>query len=131
MKDKNLLLVVDGIVNLALGILLVIFPTPVMKAFDLPKAENNFYINLLGAVLFGIGVALLIERFSGRLQLRGLGIGGAIVINLFGSGALIAWLLFGNLDLSPGGSILLWGIALVVLGVAIIETFSRSWKENE
>lgn len=131
MKDKNLLLVVDGVVNLALGILILIFPTQMIQAFDLPGAENNFYINILGAVLFGIGIALLIERFGERLQLRGLGIAGAIAINLCGSGALIAWLLFGNLDLSLGGSILLWGIALVVLGVAIIEIFSRSLEENE
>jgi len=131
MKDKNLLLIVDGIINLVLGILMLFFPAQTIHTFNLPKADNNFYINILGGVLFGIGVALLLERFSDRLHISGLGIAGAIAINLCGSGALIAWLLFGNLNLSLGGSILLWGIALIVLGIAIIEIFSKSWKENE
>ena len=131
MKDKFVLLTIDGIINLALGILMLFFPTHMIQTFDLPGADNNFYINILGAVLLGIGVALLIERSSNRLRMSGLGIAGAIAINLCGSGTLIAWLLFGNLDLSLGGSILLWSIALIVLGVAIIEIFSKSWKENE
>ena len=131
MKDKFVLLTIDGIINLALGILMLFFPTQMIQTFDLPKADNNFYINILGAVLFGIGIALLLERFTGKLHMSGLGIAGAITINLCGSGTLIAWLLFGNLNLSLGGSILLWSIALIVLGVAIIEIFSKSWKENE
>ena len=131
MKDKHLLLIVDGIINLALSILMLLFPTQMIQAFDLPKADNNFYINILGAVLFGIGIALFLECFSDRLHMSGLGIAGAIAINMCGSGALIAWLLFGELDLSLGGSILLWSIALIVLGVAIIEIISRSWRENE
>ena len=131
MKDKNLLLIVDGLINLILGILMLLFPTQMIQAFDLPKADNNFYINILGVVLFGIGLALIIERFSDRFRMSGLGIAGAIAINLCGSGMLIVWLLFGNLDLSISGTILLWTIALIVLGVAIIEIFSKSWKENE
>ncbi len=131
MKDKNFLLIVDGFINLALGILMLFFPTQMIQAFDLPKVDNNFYINLLGAVLFGIGIALLLERFSNQLHMSGLGIAGAIAINIFGSGTLIAWLLFGNLNLSLGGSILLWSIATIVLGVAIIEICSRSWNKDE
>jgi hypothetical protein len=131
MKDKIVLLTIDGIINLALGILMLFFPTQMIQTFDLPKTDNNFYINILGAVLLGIGVALLIERSREQLRMSGLGIAGAIAINLCGSGTLIAWLLFGNLDLSLGGNILLWSIALIVLGVAIIEIFSKSWKENE
>jgi len=130
-KNKNALLTIDGIINLVLGILMLFFPMQMIQTFDLPTTDNTFYINILGAVLFGIGIALLIERSSNRLHMSGLGIAGAIVINLCGSGTFIAWLLFGNLNLSIGGSILLWSIALIVLGVAIIEIFSRSWKENE
>jgi len=66
-----------------------------IKAFDLPKTDNNFYINILGAVLLGIGIALHLERFRGQLRGSRLGIAGAIAIKLCGSGALIAWLLLG------------------------------------
>jgi hypothetical protein len=129
MAKKNLL-VVDGIVNLVLGIMLVFFPAQLMVALDLPKVETYFYVNILGAVLFGIGVALLLERYNDRYHARGLGIGGAIAINLCGAGALIFWLLFGNLELSLGGAIFLWGIAVVVLGVAMTELLTKSWKEQ-
>lgn len=131
MKDKQLLLVVDGIINMALGILLIIFPTSMIRVLNLPKVETNFYINVLGAVLFGIGIALLMERFNDQLHIRGLGIAGAITINLFGAVTVMVWLMFGHLDLSTGGRIFLWSIALIVLGMAIIETLSKSWEEHE
>jgi hypothetical protein len=129
MSKKNLLLVVDGIVNLALGILLVFFPAQLIDVFNLPNVETFFYVNILGAVLFGIGTALLLEHFMGMKGITGLGIGGAIAINLCGGGALVYWLLFGNLELSQGGAIFLWSIAIVVLGIALAELVTKSWKE--
>lgn len=130
MARKNLLLVVDGIVNLFPGVLLVFFPARLMVALDLPKVETTFYVNILGAVLFGIGLALLLERFAGQQGITGLEIGGAIAINLCGAGVLVFWLLFGNLELSLGGAIFLWGIAFVVLGVAMAELLTKSWKDQ-
>jgi hypothetical protein len=130
MSKKNLLLVVDGIVNLVLGILLMFFPAQLMEAFDLPKVETFFYVNILGSVLFGIGIALLLEYYTGKIGITGLGIGGAIAINFCGGGALVYWLLFGNLGLTPGGAIFLWSIAVVVLGVGVVETLTNSWKED-
>jgi hypothetical protein len=99
-----------------------------MTVFALPKVETFFYINILGAVLFGIGIALLLEYFVGKKGITGLGIAGAIAINLCGSLTLISWLLFGDLDLSQGGAIFLWSIALVVLGIGIVELVSKSWR---
>jgi len=131
MSKKYLLLVVDGIVNLALGILLVLFPAQLMVSLDLPKVETYFYVNILGAVLFGIGLALLLEYFTGKIGITGLGIGGAIAINFCGGGALVYWLLFGDLNLSPGGTIFLWGIAIVVLGVGLVELVTKSWKTEK
>jgi hypothetical protein len=128
MSKKHLLLAVDGAVNLALGIMLIFFPTQLMLAFDLPKVETFFYVNILGAVLFGIGIALLLERFAGAQGMTGLGIAGAIAINLCGAGVVIFWLLFGNLELSQAGRIFLWSIALIVFGIAIAELVSKSWR---
>ena len=129
MARKNLLLLLDGIVNLVLGVLLMFFPAQLMTALDLPKVETFFYVNVFGAVLFGIGIALVLERFSGQQGITGLGISGAIAINLCGGGALVYWLLYGGLELSLGGAIFLWGIAVVVLGVALVELLSKSWKD--
>lgn len=130
MSKKHLLLVVDGVVNLALGTLLIFFPAQIMVSLDLPGVETYFYVNILGAVLFGIGLALLLEYFTGRIGITGLGIGGAIAINFCGGGALVYWLLFGELDLSPGGAIFLWGIAIVVLGVWMVELLTKSWRDK-
>ena len=130
MVEKNLLLTVDSIVNLVLGILLMFFPAQLLSGFGLPKVETFFYVSILGAVLFGIGVALLLERYIGKTGFTGLGIAGAIAINLCGAGALILWLLFGKLDLSPGGTIFLWSIAILVLGVTAAELLSKAGREQ-
>lgn len=61
MPEKHFLLVVDGIVNLALGILLMYFPVQMTVSIDLPGVETYCYVNILAAVLFGIGLALLLE----------------------------------------------------------------------
>ena len=131
MSKKHLLLVIDGVVNLALGILLIFFPEQLMGALDLPGVETFFYVNILGAVLFGIGIALLVERFADTQGVTGLGIGGAIAINLCGAGMLVAWLLFGNLELTSGGSIFLWSIAILVFGIGIAELVTKSWKTEK
>ena len=131
MNKKSILLVLDGIINLVLGVMLVVFPSHLMAMFDLPKVETFFYVNILGAVLFGIGIALLLEQFASEQDVTGLGIGGAITINLCGAGMLVTWLLFGNLKLTPGGTIFLWGIALIVFGIAIAELVTKSWKTEK
>ena len=95
MNSKTLLLI-DGIINLALGVGLLLFPAVLVDALGIPQAESRFYPNILGAVLFGIGIALLVERFDGKRSMNGLGLAGAIAINLCGGIVLGALLLFGG-----------------------------------
>jgi hypothetical protein len=78
--------------------------------------------------LFGIGLALLLERYAGKKGITGLGIGGAIVINICGAGMLTLWLLFGGLELSRSGTVFLWSIAIVIVGVALAEILTKSWR---
>jgi hypothetical protein len=117
MKPANLL-VVDAGINLVLGILLVVFPQGLVSALGIPDAAQGFYPNILGAVLFGIGIALLIERTRGS---SGLGLAGAASINLCGGLVLTGWLLFGSLALPLRGSLLLWGLALVLVVLSSVE----------
>jgi hypothetical protein len=116
-KPANLL-VVDAGINLVLGILLVAFPQGLVSALGIPDAAQGFYPNILGAVLFGIGIALLIERTRGS---SGLGLAGAASINLCGGLVLTGWLLFGSLALPLRGSLLLWGLALVLVVLSSVE----------
>lgn len=128
-KHRNLL-IVDGIINLILGLLLLLFPFGIAKMLGVPEAVVNFYPSLLGAVIFAIGLALFVEVYGESSNIRGLGLGGAIVINLIGAGVLIVWLLVSPFDLPLRGHIILWTIAVIVMAVGIIELITKSWKYN-
>lgn len=114
--EKSLLLV-DAIANLVLGSLLLSFPLGVDHLLGLPTAESSFYPSILGGVIFGIGIALLLAR-AGR---SGLGIDGAIAINLVGAGVLIAWLIARPSLIPTRGLVTLWIVAVVVAGIGVIE----------
>ena len=126
-KHKTFLLI-DGIVNLILGLLLLSFPLGTARFLGVPQPESNFYPTILGGVILGIGIALFLEAFSKRGGFRGLGLGGAIAINLCGAGILALWLIFKPLYLPLRGLVTLWVIAIVVLGLGILELVARTWR---
>ncbi|MBW2675377.1 MAG: hypothetical protein JRD89_18530, partial [Deltaproteobacteria bacterium] len=64
-------------------------------------------------------------------QIRGLGLGGAIVINIIGSFVLICWLIFGSLVIPLKGQIILWTIGVVVFLIGIAELVTKSWVYDE
>ena len=132
MRSKHkILLVIDAIINLVLGLLLLLFPAGVVELLGLPLTNTNFYPSILGAVLFGIGVALLIERYGASKNIRGLGLGGAIAINLCGAGVLLLWLLITPFDIPLRGIVVLWSIAIIVLIVGFVEILAKSWRYEE
>jgi hypothetical protein len=126
-KHKTLLLI-DGVINLVLGILLLLFPAGIVEVLGLPYTNTNFYPGILGGVLFGIGIALLIERYGATKNIRGLGLGGAIAINLCGAGVLLVWLLVAPFDIPIKGNIILWSIAIIVLIVGLAEIIAKTWR---
>jgi len=131
MKPKHkAFLLIDGIVNLILGILLLLFPFGVAKILGLPQPQSNFYPTILGGVIFGIGIALLLEAYGQKRRIRGLGIGGAIAINFCGGGILVLWLIFEQLNIPLRGMITLWIVAIVVLGLGILETLTKTWRDD-
>jgi hypothetical protein len=122
---RRALLTVDAAINLALGVLLVLawpYEGPLTRAFGVPPAEPPFYASILGAVLFGIGIALLLElRGAGRPAAFGLGLGGAIAINLCGGVVLGAWLIAGGLDLPLRGWIFLGMLDAALVAISAVE----------
>jgi len=121
-------LVIDAAVNLVLGLLLLLFPVGVIDVLGLPQVQSYFYTSILGAVIFGIGLALGVEIYSSKTGLRGLGLGGAIAINFAGASALLYWLLFGHLVLNWIAIITLWIICLTVFVVGVAEL---KWKYSK
>jgi hypothetical protein len=129
LKHK-ILLFVDGIINVTLGVILLLFPLGIADFLGLPITSTKFYPSILGAVLFGIGIALFIEILGFSRKVRGLGIGGAIAINMIGALVLVFWLLFGSLSIPIRGQIVLWAVGIVVLVIALFELFTKSWQYN-
>jgi hypothetical protein len=71
MKLKyKILLIIDCIVNILIGILLLSFPMRLVEILGLPKTDTNFYQSVLGAVIFGIGLALFFELIGYQKHFR-------------------------------------------------------------
>lgn len=123
--NKSMLLTVDGIINLSLGVLLFVFPAPLINALGIPEAPG-FYPNILGGVLIGIGIALFIERGNQGQHSSGLGLNGAIAINLCGGTVLAGWLMFGDLPIPLRGYLIMWGLVILLLGISFAELVARA-----
>jgi len=71
MNKASTTLLADAIINYSLGILCILYPF-VAETIGIPIVENSFYPNILGAVLFGIGIALTIECYRKKGGMIGL-----------------------------------------------------------
>jgi hypothetical protein len=121
---QRISLTIDALVNLSIGLTLLLAPAGTLRVLGLPPGGAYFYTSVLGAVLFGIGLALLISLRAAA----GLGLLGAIAINLCGSLAVAAWLIHNPGGISPSGEWLLWGVAALVFAVAVVELAARPWR---
>lgn len=128
-KPRTTLLRVDGVINLVLGVLLMAFPSSLVETLGVPQTEDRFYPTVLGAVLFGVGVALLLE--AGRLPggIIGLGLGGAVAINLMAASLLIFWLVWGDLEIPTRGRVLLGVLSAALITISTFELWVR-WNRR-
>ena len=122
MNKASIVLLADAIINYALGILCILYLF-IVETIGVPIVENSFYPNILGAVLFGIGIALTIECYRKQGRMVGLGLGGAVAINLSGGLVLILWLIFGDLNIPLRGHFFLWSLASILVGISLFEVF--------
>jgi hypothetical protein len=122
--NQDVLLTVDGIINLVLGVLLIVFPAPLVSYLGIPD-EPRFYANILGGVLLGIGIALFLERGVRGWRGAGLGLAGAVAINLCGGFVLAGWLVFGNLALPLPGTLILWLLVFLLVSISLAEIIAR------
>ena len=107
MKRGKTLILVDAIINLLLGVILLSYSDLVVQFFGLPLTRDTFYPNVLGGVLFGIGLALVIE-FRRKNSFIGLGLGGAISINL----------------VPAHRRLILWILEIILIGISAFELFT-------
>jgi hypothetical protein len=119
--SRSPLLIVDGSLNLMFGVLLLVFPRWLVDVLGIPAAEVAFYASVLGGVLVGIGIALLIECVRRQTRPAGLGLAGAMAINVCVGLTLAGWLVFGRLDIPTRGYAVLWIVVALALGISIVE----------
>ena len=120
--SKKITLLFDAFINLILGILLLAYSPHIVKFLGVPSTQDYFYPNILGAIFIGITVALLIEAFRKRPDgFIGLGLIGAICINMCGGIVLFLWLVFGDLKIPLKGYIFLWILDLILLIISSME----------
>jgi hypothetical protein len=123
--NHRLILTADALVNIVLGILLLAFRPALAEFLGVPVAKQVFYPTLLGAVLLGVGLALLLEAANRPRALVGLGLGGAVTINLCGGIILAAWLASGQLLIPLRGQVLLWALVAVLVVISAVELYSH------
>jgi hypothetical protein len=130
MKEK--LLIVDAIINFILGVLLLLsiaIADQLTNFLGVPEIDQAFYPSIMGSIFIGIGISLVLESKRVNEDHRvGLGLAGAITINLCGGIVLMGWLVFGNLDLPIRGSIFLWSISLMLVIISSIEIIAQRKK---
>jgi len=126
MTTSRRLLYIDAGINLVLGCILIIFPSSIVGLLGVPETQTAFYPSILGAVLFGIGIALVVENLKGN----GLGLLGAVSINLSGGLVLGTWLLFGGLQIPLRGHLFLWSLVVLLVGISAFELIARLEKRN-
>lgn len=124
-KPASVLLWIDAAVNLLLGVLLMAYSPPLAACLGVPYTNTTFYPTILGAVLFGIGIALVLEALRPPKGIVGLGLGGAVAINLSGGTVLLIWLVSGVLDLPWRGLLFLWVLTVVLIGLSAFELLAH------
>jgi len=121
-------LLIDALLDLALGIPLAVHPLGLIRLAGLPPAIQPFYPSLLGAVLIGIGIALLIQR--SKESAGGLGMAGAASLNLCGAAALAAWLWAGGLETAAWTRAALWALTAVLAALGVVGLAMLAWSRR-
>ena len=119
----DLLLLADALVNLIIGAILAAFPARLISALGLPASQSTFYPRILGAVLIGIGLALIMDALPTGLS--GLGLSGAIAVNLCAAAMLVLLLLTGAGKTPGRGRRLLWLLVAALVLLSAAESFVR------
>jgi hypothetical protein len=126
-SGRSRILAVDGAFNGLLGLALLFFRY-IAGRLGIPASESSFYPMILGAVLLGVGIALFLESTRGPNGLVGLGLGGAIAINLSGGVVLTGWLVTGSLNLPARGLIILSVLGAGLVGISTVELFVHKYS---
>ena len=114
------MLLTDGIGNVLLGLAMLLFPGTILKVLGF-STNGASLLSIFGSVILGIGLALVVQTRRLRGPFCGLGLTGAMLINLCFGLAIGYWLIWGNLEPNPVGSVLLWALTAILLIFGVVE----------
>ena len=112
------LLWLETLLKLVPGVLLALAPLTTLRIIGLPRPDTGFWPRLCGALLVGMAGALFLE---GTSRGHGLGLAGAIVINLCGASVLAALLVLDAGPPSRRGRIVVWLIVCLLVTLSVFE----------
>lgn len=109
---------IEILLKLACAAGLIVAPRTLARLLGLPSADEPFWARLLGATLFGLAAAMVVElRFAPG---HGLGIGGIVAINLAAATMLGALLILGRAGTTKRGRLVLWLTALMLALLGLV-----------
>lgn len=113
------LLWIETLLKLSGGIVLIAMPRLAIKLLGLPFGDNAFWPRLLGGVLIGLAGAFYMEgAVAGS---KGLGLGGAILINLAAAGAVAGHIVLNRSSGASRGRLILWLLVALLFLLSLIE----------
>lgn len=112
------LLWLETLLKGSIGCLMLLFPITSAKIAGLPHGNIALWPRLFGVALLGMSAAFAFEGYAqlaDDITARGLGLGGAIVINLLAAVSLVGTLIFKGISTKRGLLLISFLILLLVL----------------
>ena len=100
------LLWIEIVLKTSVGALLFLVPRATAKALGLPPVAQSFWPRLVGGALLGIAAAVALGTWLGRPG--GLGLAGAVAINLTAAVVIVAELSLAKDGMAKRGRVLSW-----------------------
>lgn len=129
--NRSSVLIVDALISFVLGAVLAVFPKSLIDLLGLPATEATFYPRLLGAVVIGIAIALVYECRRSANERSGLGLGGAIAIDLSAAAFLGCWLIFSWMTLPLRGALVLGSVTTLLISVSVLGFVAQRQKASQ
>ncbi len=117
------LLWLETLLKGGIGLVMLFAPITAAKIAGLPHGNTTFWPRLFGAALIGIAAAFAVEGYTQlnpNLTAGGLGLGGAVIINLVTILSLIGTIVFRGVA-TRRGLLLLWSLSLTLTFLMLVE----------
>ena len=121
MSDQ--LLWIETLLKGSIGLIMIFLPITASRLAGFPHGTTTFWPRLFGVALVGMAGAFAVEGYNlagGAIQAKGLGLGGAVIINLTAILSFFGTLIFSGVA-TRRGKFVIWLLILLLLFLALFE----------